>query len=291
VNRIAAAVVMLAVVSPALAQTPEPVASPGKARVTSALDRAKRENQRVLVEWTASWCPPLKDVEQLVASDKEIAKKILYEYQLVPIDMDAEKALRLEIAQGESAALSVLDEAGKTLASFGPTSSQTGVDRKALLAFLAKWQPAPLDAKAVLAEGRDTAAKLHRRVFLHFGAPWCPWCRKLEEWMARGDVAPLLAKDYVDVKIDVDRTTGGKELLASYRKKDEGIPWFAILDDSGAAVATSDGPKGNIGYPSAPEEIEHFLSMLKTTATNLGESDLAALGASLAAAGRQPAAH
>ena len=32
---------------------------------------------------------------------------------------------------------------------------------------------------------------------------------------------------------------------------------------------TSDGPKGNIGYPATPEEIEHFIGMLKKTARKL----------------------
>ena len=36
-----------------------------------------------------------------------------------------------------------------------------------------------------------------------------------------------------------------------------------ILDAKGKALATADGPKGNIGYPYQPEEIDHFLATVK----------------------------
>lgn len=32
---------------------------------------------------------------------------------------------------------------------------------------------------------------------------------------------------------------------------------------------TADGPKGNIGYPAEPQEIEHFLAMLKQSARRM----------------------
>jgi hypothetical protein len=46
-------------------------------------------------------------------------------------------------------------------------------------------------------------------------------------------------------------------------------------------VITSDGPKGNVGFPAAPEEIEHFVAMLKKTARKLTEADIKAIEASL----------
>ncbi len=56
----------------------------------------------------------------------------------------------------------------------------------------------------------------------------------------------------------------GKEVMARFRPGEgRGIPWFAFLDSKGAVAATSDGPKGNVGCPVEPEEIDHFLSMLK----------------------------
>jgi hypothetical protein len=75
--------------------------------------------------------------------------------------------------------------------------------------------------------------------------------------------------------------TGGKDVLATYCKKPGGIPWFIILDAKGKALATSDGPKGNIGYPGEPHEIEHFLAVLKQTARKMGPEQLGAIEAAL----------
>jgi hypothetical protein len=87
----------------------------------------------------------------------------------------------------------------------------------------------------------------------------------------RADIAAVLGADFVDAKIDVDRMDHGKEVMATCRKGEDGsIPWFVILDGQGKALATSDGPKGNIGYPAQPHGIEHFLAVLKQTARKDG---------------------
>jgi hypothetical protein len=76
--------------------------------------------------------------------------------------------------------------------------------------------------------------------------------------------------------------TGGDEILKGYRPgASGGIPWFVFLDAKGDALATSDGPKGNIGYPVTPEEIEHFLGMLGKAARELGPAEIEAVEAAL----------
>jgi hypothetical protein len=101
--------------------------------------------------------------------------------------------------------------------------------------------------------------------------------------MAREDAAPLL-KDFVPVKVDTDRMTGGKDVLASYpRAKNQGIPWFVFLDPEGKELGDSIGPKGNIGCPNTDEEIDAFLAILRRVAKSLGEEDFVALKKSLLA--------
>jgi Protein of unknown function, DUF255 len=119
-------------------------------------------------------------------------------------------------------------------------------------------------------------------VFLHYGAPWCGWCLKLENWLARPEIAAIFGKDFVEVKIDIDRMQGGKDVHSRYRKSQQGgIPWFAMLDTQGNTLITSDGPKGNIGYPATDDEIAHFITMLKTCKQRLTDQEIDTMRASL----------
>src|SRR5450756_1991006 len=85
--------------------------------------------------------------------------------------------------------------------------------------------------------------------------------------MASKDVAPLLAREFVAVKLDFDRAKGAKEIEKRFIDKEQGLPWFAFLDGDGKALTHSTGPKGNTGFPVQPEEIAHFKTMLQTVKT------------------------
>ena len=75
-----------------------------------------------------------------------------------------------------------------------------------------------------------------------------------------------MARDYIDLKIDVDRMSNGKEVARRLRGTDRGgIPWMVILDSTGKALITGDGPEGNIGCPVQPEERAHFVQMVEST--------------------------
>lgn len=96
--------------------------------------------------------------------------------------------------------------------------------------------------------------------------------------MALRDVAPVLAKDFVILKIDQDRMVGGKELLARYRKQAGGLPWFVFLDRDGKAVVTSDDPdRGNIGYPGWGGSEPNFRSMLQAVVKRITPAEIDAL--------------
>jgi len=102
-------------------------------------------------------------------------------------------------------------------------------------------------------------------------------------------VSQRFAADYVTVMIDQERMTGGEELAAELRGgKGGGIPWMVILDGEGEPKITSDGPRGNVGCPARPHEIDYFLEMLDATRQHMTEEDrsiiereLRAYGASL----------
>lgn len=91
----------------------------------------------------------------------------------------------------------------------------------------------------------------------------------LEEFLGRDVAAPILQKGWVDVMIDVDRDTHGKEV--NERLKGEragGLPWMVILDGDGKEIVTAnaedeDHQGKNIGGPVADWECAWFVEMLR----------------------------
>ncbi|MFO0875156.1 MAG: thioredoxin family protein [Phycisphaerales bacterium] len=275
-----------------------------KAQIESAIARARAEHRRVLVQWGGNWCPWCIRLHALCSSDREIAKTLQYEYDVVMVDtghptgknVDLARSFGAEVESKGFPYLTILDENGKPVANQETESLEVknekgesagvsaGHDPAKVLAFLRKHQAPPLAAADVMDGALRDAKASNRRVLLHFGAPWCPWCHRLDDWLRGAEVRGLVAKDFIDVKIDVDRMTGGKELLAKYNAKagTSGIPWFAILDADGTAIATSTMPGGaNTGFPAKPEEIEHFASMVRGAARALSPDEQAKLVESL----------
>jgi len=265
-------------------------------QVTAALARAKKENRRVLIQWGANWCGWCKWLAGTMKSDGGLRRKLQYEYDVVHVDvgrfnkhMDLAKDLGAEFKSIPF--LTILDAEGKALVQQNTEPFETKVDGKSghdakkLVEFLTRHEAKPWHAEEVLAQGLQRAKEEGKLVFLHFGAPWCIWCHRLEDWMARPEIAQVLGTAFIDVKIDQDRMTQGKELLATVATKASaktgGIPWFTFLDAEGAVRAHSTGPKGNVGFPSQPEEVEYFGTMLRSAKTALDDTEIAQLVQSL----------
>jgi thiol:disulfide interchange protein len=261
-----------------------------KALINTALSAAKRENRRVLVQWGGNWCSWCVLLHDRFKTDPVLSKTLRYEYDVVHIDSKNTKLMEEYKADPKKGVpyLTVLDADGKVLANEETeqfetkTDGMNGHDPKKLQEFLVKHQAEPWKAADVLSATLAEAAKSDRKVFLHFGAPWCGWCHKLDAWLLKPEIASVFGKDYVDLKIDQDRMTGAKEIFERYNKDAKGgIPWMVILDPTGKAVITSDCPKGNIGFPSEPQEIEHFVKMLEASRKRLTDKDVDALKVSL----------
>lgn len=274
-----------------------------KADIAAAMARAKRDHSRVLIQWgfeTCHWCHLLHDT---MKSDKGLAHELLYEYQVVMVDTPGKDKRNMELAASYGATvakdgfpyLTILDEDGKVVANHETSSLElkddkgesiigegSGHDAAKVLGFLKANEAPRVEAGHAFKSGVAKAQESGKLVFLHFGAPWCGWCHRLEDWMARPEIAGILGKNFVDVKIDQDRMPGAKELMEHY-KATGGIPWFAFIDpETGRALATSTNARGeNIGFPGEPAEIEHFAGMLKAAAKKLSAEDVRKLEASL----------
>ncbi|MFY9234728.1 MAG: hypothetical protein WAO58_09745 [Fimbriimonadaceae bacterium] len=72
---------------------------------------------------------------------------------------------------------------------------------------------------------------------------------------------------------------GGDKFMEALGGKDAGLPFHAILDAKGKLIMNSkrktpEKPEGsNIGHPFAPEEVDHFMAMLKKGAPKIKPED------------------
>ncbi|MFO1077478.1 MAG: hypothetical protein U1E73_07105 [Planctomycetota bacterium] len=107
----------------------------------------------------------------------------------------------------------------------------------------------------------------------------------LEEFLGREKVAPIYGKGWVDVMIDVDRDTDGKDVNERLKgDRSGGLPWMVILDADGKEIVTSNAePDGaNIGGPVQKEECAWFVRMLeKSRGDKVTAKELEAVAADL----------
>jgi beta-lactamase regulating signal transducer with metallopeptidase domain len=142
----------------------------------------------------------------------------------------------------------------------------------------------PVDARELLDEALQRAAMENKRVIVQETATWCGPCHLLSRFLKTHRV---WEKDYIRVEMD-HRWNGARELIAELRDGAEGgIPWFAILDESGKVLATSNDPSTgrNIGYPSEKNGQDHFAKMLNATRQRLTEDEIQQLVEQLSGTG------
>lgn len=281
---------------------PEPNADPKKARpdiydksadgakqIADALVIAKRDHKRVLLQFGANWCGWCHKLHDLFKKDKETARELSYEYVVVLIDVDKVDGKQHNAAVIEKygkptkhglPVLVILDEDGKPLITQETGSLEEGDhhDPAKVLAVLKKWKaPAPA-ADELLSAALAKAKTESKAVFVDFSAPWCGWCHRLDEYLARPEIAKVFDSAYVTVKVDVDRFTGGKALNEKHGGDKAGLPFFVILDADGKKIGDSFAkPSTNVGFPAAPEEIAHFIRTVRKTAPKLSDEQVAAL--------------
>ena len=143
-------------------------------------------------------------------------------------------------------------------------------------------------ADQVLVSAKAKAGAEHKAIFLHFGASWCGWCKRLDAFLDRPDIKPVFEKYFVPVKLVVQESEKNKALenpgadaLLKQFGGAGGLPYSAFLDAQGALIVNSKRNGQNIGYPGQAEEIDCFIQMMKKAAPRMSEDDLKAIETAL----------
>ena len=145
-----------------------------------------------------------------------------------------------------------------------------------------------LSAKQILSQAKAKAVAEQKTIFLHFGASWCGWCRRLDTFLDRPDIKPVFEKYFVPVKLVVQENDKNKalehpgaEAVLKELGGPAGLPYSAFLDSKGGLIVNSKFSGQNIGYPAQGQEIDYFLVMMKKAAPKMADEDLKVIESAL----------
>lgn len=131
-------------------------------------------------------------------------------------------------------------------------------------------------ATEILTKAQNQAKVENKNVFLIFHASWCGWCKKMEKNMDDPLVKSYFDANYVKTFMTVQEraekknleTPGGDAVNEKLRGKDQGLPFWVILDSEGKVLEDSRVNGENIGGPASEEEVNQLITKLETTSKN-----------------------
>lgn len=161
-----------------------------------------------------------------------------------------------------------------------------------LLGFSAPAQPLRPSVEEVLKMATEQAQVADKHIMLIFHASWCYWCHKMDSSMNDPVCSKLFTDNYIITHLVVDESIEKKDLenpgASDYRDqqggKDQGIPYWLVLDKKGGVIANSrilpsvgdpSLPGDNVGCPASEKEVNWFIQVLqKTSRLNASQLDV-----------------
>lgn len=140
-------------------------------------------------------------------------------------------------------------------------------------------------ADVVLKQARTQAAKENKKLMVIFHASWCGWCHKMDTSLNDPSVKSFFDKNYVITHLTIDEppdkknleNPGAKELNEKWGGKNQGIPFWVVMDKDGKIVADCQREPGkNVGCPATAEEVAHFINVLKQT-SSISDNEIVAV--------------
>jgi thioredoxin 1 len=127
--------------------------------------------------------------------------------------------------------------------------------------------PTNVDGAEEIKQALGRATKAHRRVLVVFGANWCFDCHVLDLAFHRADLAPLIAKNYEVVHVDIGKGEKNQDLMEKYQvPMKKGIPGVAVLESSGKLLYSQKNGEFEKARSLGPEDLLAFLNKWKPQA-------------------------
>ena len=124
-----------------------------------------------------------------------------------------------------------------------------------------------VDAKAAIKATLLEAEKAKVPVLVVFGANWCGDCRMLDNTFKHGPSAPLIARSFKVVKVDVGRFERNVDIAEAYRVPlKKGIPAVAVLSPQGKLLYATEGGELADARKMGDQGVYDFFTRISTTA-------------------------
>lgn len=273
-------------------------------RIAAAAAQAGKRNKRVLLVWGRNSSRWSRLLDKRLSQDPVVSSKLNAEYVPVYVDVGEKGEEHAALAQIYNADLkthgvpyiSILDT---SLMPLGGSASEPlenayqgmnpGYSTNELMKLMMAHETARVDARSAVEGAYARAKSEEKSVLLYFRESGCWWCDRLEDWLEREDVRPLLEKDLVIVGIDASRMKHGPEVWEeTVGGLAESMPWMLMTDADRKPLATSNMPSEDsltgtrsIGFPQAEEERTHLGSMLSKVKKRLTDDEIKSLAETL----------